>query len=64
MLVRGVALLGLATALGWLAVAAFQKGGLWLAPLTAMLGGAGLLSAWAAVIHLTGGEKFDDHPFV
>jgi hypothetical protein len=64
MLARGGALLGLAAALGWLAVTAFQKGGLWLAPLTAVLGVAGLLSAWAAAIHLTGGEKFDDHPFV
>ena len=63
-LVRGVALLGLATALGWLAVTVSQKGGLWLSPLTALLGAAGLLSAWAAVIHLTGGEKFDDHPLV
>jgi len=24
----------------------------------------GFLSAWAAAIHLTGGEKFDDHPWV
>jgi len=24
----------------------------------------GFLAAWAAAIHLTGGEKFDDHPWV
>ncbi len=26
-----------------------------------MLGGVAILSIWAAAIHLTGGEKFDDH---
>lgn len=37
----------------------------WVAwPLAAVLGLASLLSAWAAAIHLTGGEKFDDHPFI
>lgn len=35
-----------------------------LAPLALVLGTAGLLAAWAAAIHLTGGEKFDDHPWV
>jgi len=25
---------------------------------------AGVFAAWAAAIHLTGGEKFDDNPFV
>jgi hypothetical protein len=62
--VRGLALAALAggTLLG--AGAALQRLG-WLAsPLAAALGGAGLLSAWAAAIHLTGGEKFDDHPWV
>jgi hypothetical protein len=37
----------------------------WLmAPLSAVLGMSSLLAGWAAVIHLTGGEKFDDHPFI
>lgn len=31
------------------------------APVSVVLGVAGLLAAWAAAIHLTGGEKFDDH---
>jgi len=30
----------------------------------AVLALGGFLSAWAAAIHLTGGEKFDDHPWV
>jgi hypothetical protein len=38
------------------------------APAGAVLGPvlaiAGLLFTWAAAIHLTGGEKFDDHPWV
>jgi hypothetical protein len=25
---------------------------------------AGIASIWAGVIHLTGGERFDDHPFL
>jgi hypothetical protein len=25
---------------------------------------AGFLLAWAAAIHLTGGQRFDDHPWV
>lgn len=25
---------------------------------------AGFLFAWAAAIHLSGGERFDDHPFL
>ena len=29
-----------------------------------LLGVAALFAAWAAAIHLTGGEKFDDHPWV
>jgi hypothetical protein len=34
------------------------------APVALVLGAGGLLAAWAAAIHLTGGEKFDDHPWV
>jgi hypothetical protein len=29
-----------------------------------VLGAAGFLFAWAAAIHLSGGERFDDHPWV
>ncbi|HEY4669327.1 MAG TPA: hypothetical protein VIH05_06095 [Tepidiformaceae bacterium] len=34
------------------------------APVALVLGAGGLLAAWGAAIHLTGGEKFDDHPWV
>ena len=63
MVVRGTALAGLAVAAGWGAVSAIRAS-LLFAPLSAVLGAAGLLAGWAAAIHLTGGEKFDDHPFV
>lgn len=64
MLVRGLALAALAGGLalsGWRALRAAH--GL-LAPVALVLGAAALLSAWAAAIHLTGGERFDDHPLV
>lgn len=63
MVVRGTALGGLAVAAGWGAISAL-KASAFLAPLSAVLGLASLLAGWAAAIHLTGGEKFDDHPFV
>lgn len=58
-----------------LVFAAVAAGGIWaavgavkvswvLAPVGGVLGAVGVLSAWAAAIHLTGGEKFDDHPFL
>lgn len=34
------------------------------APAAVALAGLGLISGWAAAIQLTGGEKFDDHPWV
>lgn len=63
LLARGVALGALAVGAGWLGIAALQKSAL-LAPLAAALGIVGALAGWAAAIHVTGGEKFDDHPFV
>lgn len=63
MLVRGVGLAALAGGLLWAGTSAGGKSWV-LAPVGLALGVAGLLSAWAAAIHLTGGEKFDDHPFV
>lgn len=63
MVVRGAALGGLAVAAGWGAISAV-KASAFLAPVGAVLGVASLLAGWAAAIHLTGGEKFDDHPFV
>jgi len=57
--------------LGAIAVAAFagtvltiQRLGWLAAPIAGVLGAGGLLAAWASAIHLTGGEKFDDHPWV
>jgi hypothetical protein len=61
---RGVALLALAV----LAVGGWLRASRW----SAVVGGvtapvllpAAFLALWAAAIHLTGGEKFDDHPWV
>lgn len=61
---RGAAFAAVAVGALWAAVAVIQKGGWLLAPAGGLLSAAGALSAWAALIHLTGGEKFDDHPMV
>ena len=63
MLVRGVCLALMAVATGWLGVGVAQKNWVF-APASLVLAAVSLLAAWAAAIHLTGGEKFDDHPFV
>jgi hypothetical protein len=64
MFVRGLGLTVLAAAAFVGMTASVQKLG-WLAtPLAALLGVAGVLATWAAAIHVTGGEKFDDHPWV
>ena len=34
------------------------------APASVVLAGLGVIAGWAAAIQLTGGEKFDDHPWV
>lgn len=62
---RGAGLAGLAAVAAMGAVVSVQRFG-WLlaAPVAAILGFAGVLAAWAAAIHVTGGEKFDDHPWV
>ena len=62
-LVRGAGLAALAVAAGWAALASWRVSWV-LAPASAVLGAGSLIAAWAAAIHLTGGEKFDDHPFV
>jgi hypothetical protein len=64
LLVRGLALLALAVGLCAAAIGAVRLLSWLLLPLSAVLTIAGALSAWAAAIHLTGGEKFDDHPWV
>lgn len=62
--VRGLGLAAMAAGALGVAWGATQRFG-WLAlPGAAALAGAGVLAAWAAAIHLTGGEKFDDHPWV
>ena len=64
LLSRGLALaaVGLGAFAGWATLA--RRG--WLPALVTApaLAAVGVLAAWAAVIHLTGGEKFDDHPWV
>ena len=63
-LFRGVALLALsALAVGGTLLASRTSGwlGLALIPITAPIA---LLSTWGAAVQLTGGEKFDDHPWV
>jgi hypothetical protein len=64
MLALGAGLAGLGLGLWAGAWAAARRGGWLLAPLVPVLGGLGVLAGWAAAIHLTGGEKFDDHPWV
>ena len=64
MLVRGLALLAVAAAAVFALGGAVQKVG-WLAvPLAPVLALTAALAAWAAAINLTGGERFDDHPWV
>ena len=64
LLVRGLALLAVTAAAILGLAAAIQKAG-WLAiPLAPVLVLTAVLSTWSAAIHLTGGERFDDHPWV
>jgi hypothetical protein len=62
-LARGAALAGLSGGLAWLGWSAGRTSWM-LAPIAVGLAGVAALAAWAAAIHLTGGEKFDDHPFI
>ncbi len=64
LLVRGAGLAAIGVAGFAGAVAVVQKGGWLLAPVVAVLAGVGVLGSWGAVVHLSGGEKFDDHPWV
>ncbi len=56
---RGAALGGLAAGLGAGAVKLLKVSTL-LAPGAAVLGLGAVLAGWAALVHLTGGERFDD----
>ena len=64
LLSRGLALAGGAAgswaSAAWLIRRAPVAGGL----AAVGMAGIGVLFAWAAAIHLTGGEKFDDHRWV
>lgn len=64
LLPQGVGLAGISLAAIWLLVKAARLSiglGMLAAPVLATVA---FLSAWASAIHLTGGEKFDDHPWV
>jgi hypothetical protein len=62
MFVRGLGLGGLAIMAALAARRTFRRW--WLMPLAVPLAATSFLAAWAAAIHITGGEKFDDHPWV
>ena len=62
--VRGAGLAAIAVAAFAGAVLTIQRLGCLAAPIAGALSAGGLLAGWAAAIHLTGGEKFDDHPWV
>lgn len=64
MLVRGVGLGLLAAGLGCAGLRLLRRNVLLGAPPALVLVGGAVLAAWAAVIHLSGGERFDDHPWV
>lgn len=64
MTMRGVGLGGLATGFGFTAILLARKAGWLAAPVVALAGAGAFLSLWASLIHLTGGEKFDDHRWV
>lgn len=63
MVVRGVAMAGAAGALAMASVKLARLGvpGLLAAGVVAA---AAALVGWASAIHITGGERFDDHPWV
>lgn len=62
--IRGAGLLAVAATLFAIAWKAVRLSLILGAPISLVLGVTGLLAAWAAAIHLTGGERFDDHPWV
>lgn len=65
MLVRGLGLMALAVVALLLALGSVRRAGVIAAvSIAPALAITSALAAWAAAIHLTGGEKFDDHPWV
>ncbi|MFN0096158.1 MAG: hypothetical protein ACKVVT_15460 [Dehalococcoidia bacterium] len=61
---RGAALLLMAATGAHFAVRPLLAGRWWSLVATPVGGVVTVLSLWAALVHLTGGEKFDDHEFV
>lgn len=64
MLWRGLAFAGLAAGAVAGAVLAARQSVALAVPAVPLGGVIALFAAWAAAIHLTGGENFDDNPFV
>ncbi len=62
--VRGAALAALSCVSFFAAVYTLNRWGQMAAPLGGLFGTIGALSMWATFIHFSGGEKFDDHPWV
>lgn len=62
--VRGIALGTLSVVSFFAAVYSLNRWGQMAAPVGGLFGTIGALSMWATLIHFTGGEKFDDHPWV
>ena len=60
---RGLALIAFA-AIGFLGAEETARRSWFLLPASGALTLIGLLAGWAGVIEITGGEKFDDHPWV
>lgn len=63
LLLRGLGLAAVTVASLWVAFEAVRKS-LLLVPFGLAFAVVGSLAGWAAAIHLTGGEKHDDHPFI
>jgi hypothetical protein len=61
---RGLGLFLLAFAALWATVRAVRTLGLLAAPIAPLTLAIAFLAAWGGAIHVTGGERFDDHPTV
>ena len=64
LLVRGLALLAITVAALAGLVGAVNRAGWLPVPLAPVFAIVAALAGWSAAIHLTGGERFDDHPWV